>query len=410
MHNAHFVRIIGYHMDSLLRRSQVRINQINTSITRELMGQIDWSQRLIAIKGTRGVGKTTMLLQHIKLNRELNESVAFINLDDLYFADHKLTEFIESFVMYGGKYLYLDEVHKYDNWSIEIKNAYDYYPELYMVFTGSSIIQILNAQADLSRRAVIYHMQGLSFREYLAFTQGKAFRTYSLSDLLDNHLTIASEIVKQLKPLAAFQDYLRHGYYPYFLEGTAVYGVKLNQTIKMILEVDLKYLEGYNVTHATKIAKLLYAISSSVPFKPNISKLSERIGLNRNILVHYFHYLESAQLVSLLSTPQKGISMLQKPDKVYLENTNLLFAIAENNTELGHVRETFVFNQLKYQHGVSLPTKGDFLVDDYLTIEVGGKNKKATQVKHLKDYLIASDGIEIGRGRQIPLWLFGFLY
>ncbi len=397
-------------MDKILSRGLQRAANIDTRFVRDFMGQINWKNRLIAIKGARGVGKTTLLLQHLQLNRKLNQEVAFVNLDDLYFSDNGLLDFIEDFVQRGGKWLYLDEVHKYPGWSVEIKNAYDYFPDLSIALTGSSITEILNASADLSRRAVVYDMQGLSFREYLNLSLQLQFKKIELGDLLENHTALAATIVKEVKPIAHFSEYLKKGYYPYFLEGKEDYWTKINQTIKLTLEVDLASLKGYNLQHVHKINKLLYTVATSVPFKPNISKLSERIGLNRNLLSQYFHYLEQARLLNLLSTDRKGLLYLQKPEKVYLENTNLQYAIAPANVDKGNLRETFFFNQLRHVAQVRFPAVGDFIIDNELLFEVGGRNKKATQVKNKSNYYLAVDDVEIGIGTQLPLWLFGFLY
>ncbi len=397
-------------MEKILSRGLQRAANIDTRFVRDFMGQVNWKNRLIAIKGSRGVGKTTLLLQHIKLHRQLNQEVGFANLDDLYFSENRLLDFIEEFVQHGGKWMYLDEVHKYPGWSVEIKNAYDYFPDLTIVVTGSSITEILNASADLSRRAVVYDMQGLSFREYLNLSFQLQFEKIQLADLTERHTELAAGIVRELKPLAHFSEYLKTGYYPYFLEGKEDYWTKINQTVKLILEVDLTTLKGYNVQHVHKINRLLFTIASSVPFKPNISKLSERIGLNRNLLGQYFHYLEQARLLNLLSSDRKGLAYLQKPDKVFLENTNLQYAIAPANVDKGNLRETFFFNQLNYVAQVRFPSKGDFIINDKFLFEVGGKNKKASQVKGVENYFLAVDDVEVGIGTQIPLWLLGFLY
>ena len=331
-------------------------------------------------------------------------------MDDLYFSENRLIYFIEDFVNRGGQYLYLDEVHKYKGWSIEVKNGYDYFSKLKIVFTGSSITEILNAEADLSRRVVIYDMQGLSFREYLNISQKINLESYNFENLLKNHSEIAAALVQKIKPLAHFGEYLKYGYYPYFLEGKGSYWAKVNQTIKLTLEVDLNVRKGYNIQHVDKINKLLYAIATSVPFKPNISKLSERIQLNRNLLTHYFYYLEQARLLNLLRSNRKGLTSIQKPDKVYLENTNLLYAIAPDNVEKGNLRETFFLNQIRPHFPVYFTDKGDFKVANQYLVEIGGKNKKAGQVKNEGNYFLAVDDIEVGIGTQIPLWLFGFLY
>ncbi len=396
-------------MEELLGRSHQRIDSVSTEFIRGMQEQINWDNRLIGIRGARGVGKTTLLLQQIK-TALAGRRVAFINLDDLFFSSNTLIEFAKDFASRGGEYLFIDEVHKYENWSSEIKNAYDYFPSLKIVFTGSSITKILNAKADLSRRAVVYEMQGLSFREYLNLTQGTSLSTIRLDKLLTDHAQLAIDITRKIKPLAHFGNYLRRGYYPFFLEGIEPYWFKINQTIKLTLEIDLNHLDGYNPQFVNKVNKLLFSISSSVPFKPNITKLAERIGMSRGMLTQYFYFLAQAKILNLLHSEKREISFLQKPDMVYLENTNLLHAIAPSNVEPGNIRETFFINQVGYKHMIQYPAKGDFLVEEEYLFEVGGKNKTGKQMgKGQKNYVVADD-IEVGSRNKIPLWMFGFLY
>lgn len=412
-------------MKNLIDQSYTIIGLTQTDYIRSLMNHIEWSHRLVAIRGARGVGKTTLLRQHLKINYGLSNKALYISLDDFYFTEHRLFDVAKEFNQKGGTCLYIDEVHKHptDNWAKEIKNIYDFLPELKVVFTGSSIIKILNEQADLSRRALIYEMQGLSFREYIELTTNITFPTVSLSELLTQHLDLAKTIIldKKVKPLALLEDYLRYGYYPFFLESKKAYLSRVREMIKLVIEIDFNYLPEYTITDHHKINRLLYVIASSVPFKPNITKLSERIGLNRNRLTQYIYLLERGRLLNLLHNDRKGITALQKPSKVYLENPNLMYALVNANVNKGNLRETFFLNHISYQNRtknpfstkVFYPEKGDFLVDivsDRFLFEVGGKNKSFKQIGQAPNHFVVADDIEFGDGNKIPLWLFGLLY
>lgn len=316
----------------------------------------------------------------------------------------------DQFVKQGGKFLFLDEVHKYPNWSQELKNIYDDYPELKIVFTASSLLEILNARADLSRRAVVYTMQGLSYREYLNLTLGLDLPKYTLADILAQHVVLASEINQKIKPLQHFKDYLNHGYYPFFQEVPELYFLRIEEVLNLILEIELPLLRKVEVAYVTKLKQLLQIIAESVPFVPNISKLSERIGVNRNTFVSYLYFLEEAHITRNLYKDAKGITQLQKPNKIFLENTNLQYALSPDQANLGNIRETFFINQLSTQHTLEYIVESDFLVDGKLIFEVGGKSKNDKQIKNIKDSYLVLDDIEYGIDTKIPLWLFGFLY
>ncbi len=376
-----------------------------------MFNQINWKVRLIAIKGSRGVGKTTLLLQYIKENHKLDGTVLYVSLDDIYFQANSLIDLAEEFYINGGKYLYLDEVHKYENWSLEIKNIYDNYNDLNVVFTSSSILEIYKGDADLSRRLVSYELKGLSFREYLILEQKKDIAIYSLEDITANHIEIATTISSDLKILPLFKEYIKIGYYPFYREGLTSYYQKLNNIINLILETDIPSVYKTEYQTINKLKKLLYVISTSVPFQPNITKLSERIDTtSRSSTLQYLDYLEKASLISNLKTSAKGNNYLVKPDKIYLENTNLMHAIGQSIKEEGNLRETFFFNKLSSTNKVNTSKESDFLVDDKFTFEVGGKNKKDTQIKGIENAYVVSDGIEVGFNKRIPLWLFGLLY
>jgi predicted AAA+ superfamily ATPase len=365
---------------------------------------------MIGIKGARGVGKTTLLLQYIKENLVTDKSTIYISLDDIWFSSNKLVDFADKFYKNGGKYLFIDEVHKYKNWSQELKNIYDDIPDIKIVFTGSSIIELLKSKADLSRRAAMYDMNGLSFREFINFSENVQFASYSLEDIITNHLKISMDICKKIKPLALFNDYLNYGYYPYFIENKLAYHSKLAETINLILETDIpQYLELETDT-IEKLKKLMYVIATSVPFKPNVSKIAEKIGITRNTTKLLLQYMKRAKIVNLLYAETKKFNNLQKPEKIFLHHPNLMFCLSEENANKGNTRETFIYNQLESVCPVSYTEKGDFLVNNKYTIEVGGPSKNRSQIYDLGDAFLAIDDIEYGNENRIPLWLFGFLY
>ncbi len=380
-------------------------------IVRSLSQKIDWNDRLIGVLGARGTGKTTLLLQKLKQEFGVSSEAIYISMDDIYFTENRLSTFAEQFRQQGGKMLFIDEVHKYPDWAREIKNLYDFYSDLRIVFTGSSAIDILRQNIDLSRRAIQYELTGLSYREYLHFTNTISLSSITLSDILSRHTQIAADLSSKFKPLAHFDDYLRIGHYPFFLENSNTYSIKLEQVIRLILETDLQFIEGFDPHNIRKIHQLLYILATNVPFKPNISKLSEKTGINRNTLVLYLHYLERARLINSLTASGKSTSTLQKPDKIFLENTNIQYALAPVSIDKGSLREAFFLNQMRNAgHDLSLHLQGDFFVDEKYTFEIGGKMKPQTQLKNIKDAYIASDDIEIGTANKIPLWLFGLLY
>jgi len=396
-------------MQYLVEKFRKKLMHLPMDFQRSLMEDIAWEARLIGIKGARGAGKTTLLLQRIKGQFPDLSQVLYVSMDDLWFAEHRLVELAGHFVKQGGRYLFLDEVHKYPDWSREIKNIYDDYPELHIVFTGSSLLEILNARADLSRRAITYEMQGLSFREYLHFAHGTRFPVCSLDDLLARHEEIAADIVHTIRPLAYFGTYLQSGYYPFFKEVPDLYPQQLSEVVNLILEIELPQLRKVDVAWIHKLRQLLLIIAESAPFKPNISALSSKIGINRETLLAYLHHLAESGLTRHLYKEGKGVSRLQKPDKIYLENTNLAFVLRPSQPDTGTVRETYFANQLAYRHELSYPKAGDFLVDQQYFFEVGGVNKSGKQLADTPGYL-AIDQIELGYQNRIPLWLFGFLY
>ena len=411
--------ILRYNMDmmidytNLLEISAKRIRNTKETFIRSIDKKINWNSRLIGIKGARGCGKTTLPLQHLKNNHmDLVSSgkALYVSLDNIWFAKNSLLDLVETFTKNGGKILYLDEVHRYEDWPIYIKNIYDDYPELQVVFTGSSLLQILDARADLSRRPVMYNMQGLSFREYLNIKTGNDFQELSLEEILQNHIQKTFDICEKVKPFEYFGEYLKTGYYPFFLEGLDTYYMKLEETINMILDVELPLLRKIDIAYVPKIKKLLSIIAESSPFMLNTSKVSGAMEINRTTLISYLKSLTDAKLIASLYKDSRGVSSLQKPDKVFLENTNLMYLFQGENVDEGNIRETFLVNQLSYNQIVEFSKVSDFFVNNKYTIECGGKSKTGEQIKNLENAFIAADGIEIGIGSKIPLWLFGFLY
>ena len=398
-------------MEKLFEKFIQKLQLVSTHFTRSIIHEINWQTRLIGIKGARGIGKTTLLLQYIKLNHSNElEKTLYISLDSIWFSNNSLVDLVESFIKKGGKYLFLDEVHKYPNWSQEIKNIYDDYTDLQIVFTGSSLLEILNARADLSRRAIIYTMQGLSFREYIAIEKGINLPVINLDEILNNHINISQQILKEIKPFVHFDSYLKMGYYPFYKEEKELFNQRLNEVVNMILEIELPLLRNLEIAYIHRIKQLLVILTESVPFTPNITKISSKIGINRATLLTYLHYLEEAELTIHLNNESGGLSKLQKPTKLYLNNTNLMFILQNDSVNIGTLREIFFANQLKYKHTLSLPQFGDFLIDNKYIIEIGGKDKSFKQIEGIENAYVAADDIEFGFGNKIPLWLFGFLY
>lgn len=398
-------------IDQLTQQFRSLLKSVPQGFVRGMMDMINWEPRLIGIRGPRGVGKTVLMLQYIRDHlRQALDKTLYVSLDRIAFSDTSLIDLADSFVKQGGKFLFLDEVHKYKHWAVELKNCYDLYPELKIVFTGSSLLEILNARADLSRRAIVYEMQGLSLREFIAIESGTKFRTYELHEILENHGEISSEISQKVKPLHYFGKYLLQGYYPFYLEQPELYSHRINEVVNMILEIELPMLRNLDLSYIRRLKQLMAIIAASVPFVPNVTKLSERIGIDRRTLLSYLHYLDEVKLTRNLFKEAGGISKLQKPQKIYLDNTNLMYALNPAGVNQGNLREAFFANQVSYKHDLQYTQQGDFLVDERYTFEIGGKSKPTKQIKGLKDAYLAVDDIEYGTGNKIPVWLFGFNY
>lgn len=389
-------------MDKLFEYTHKLVKETNIDFFRYLYKQINWKNRFIGLVGPRGVGKTTMVLQYIKENLDIGEAL-YVTAEDFYFVDNRLTDLADRFVKMGGKYLFIDEIHKYKFWAKELKLIYDYHKELNVVFTGSSILDIKKGTADLSRRAVMYHLQGLSFREYLALFHQLSTPAYSLEEVLQRKVTMP----ELAHPLPYFKKYLKQGYYPFAVDDD--FEMRLRQIISQSLETDIPIYAEMNVATGRKLKQLLSIIAKSVPFKPNMSKIATMLEASRNNIADYCMYIEEAGLIAQLYDNTKGIRGLGKLNKIYLDNTNLIYNLASGNAEIGNVRETFFFNQLRIKHNVFASDFADFLVDDF-AFEVGGKTKSRKQIAEAKNAFLVKDDIEDAYLNTIPMWQFGLLY
>ena len=395
-------------MQNLLIKSEKKINTVPDEFHRYLFEKINFSNRLIAVLGARGTGKTTLLLQIAKKFKD--KECLYVALDDLFFTGNNLYDLASDFYKTGGELLLLDEVHKYPDWSREIKLIYDDFQDLNVIFTSSSVLDIYKGESDLSRRAVNYHLKELSFREYLLFFKKIRLPFFNLEAIIKNHAEIAGTLIKQFKPLKYLTGYYQAGAYPYFSGHTDEYYQALLNMINLILEIDIQSVKGIEYVNIAKFKRLLYVLAANVPFTPNISKLAEKINIHRNLLIEALRLLEKAELIHTCLKSSKSISYLNKPDKIWLHNTNLNYAIAGDLINQGTLRETFFLQHVSVIHLVSLPEKGDFLLDGKYTFEIGGKNKKQRQVAGLDNAFIVKDDIDLGVRNIIPLWLFGMIY
>lgn len=398
-------------MEALINRYRSLLKSINTDFKRSLYDKINWKGRAICILGARGTGKSTLMLQYLKENLPFEKSL-YLSLDDLYFKNNSLVELAERFYHLGGRNLLLDEVHKYEDWQSAVKNIYDFYPDLKLIISGSSILALQKSQADLSRRLVYYELPELSFREYLCLKLNIKLNVFELDIILKEHLSLVDETLHCVPDLMLqFEQYKRTGAYPFFLENEKDYVSKINQLINVIIDYDLP--EGKDISTSTqaKLKKLLYLLSTSVPFSPNITKLAEKTETTRTRLLEMLHLLEVSKLIKSLRSSSKGISIMNKPDKIYLSNTNLIYALALENQNQGNIRETFFYNQLENSGAILTTAKnGDFLINGQLEFEIEGKNKNFNQIANISNSYIAADEMLYGIGNKIPLYLFGFLY
>jgi hypothetical protein len=386
------------------------LTELESTFTRHIASEISWDERLLLIRGSRGIGKTTLIGQYIFEKFRFSEKALYVSMDNLVLGDRSLYYIANEHFKRGGTHLFIDEIHKYSNWSQELKNCYDSLKKLKIVASGSSILHLHKGNADLSRRAITYELKGLSFREFLNIELDQNFPVYTLEDINKNSVEIAHSIVKKINPLEYFKNYLSYGYYPFYLEGTKNFGQKLNATINQTIEFDIPLLYNLELSSIEKLRKLLYHLATSVPFQPNSSKLAQSLDISRQTLNSYLQYMEEAQILKLLWNSAKAYSLISKPEKIYLHNPNICHLIPQSVANIGNVRETFFINQVSAVHQVSHTQKGDFLVNDQMIFEVGGENKKFKQIAGIKNSYLAVDNEMMGTQNRIPLWLFGFLY
>lgn len=396
-------------LQSLFNNYHRKIAKIDLRFKRYLFSEVNWKARIIGIKGARGVGKTTMLLQHILDNYKDIDQTLYASLDDLWFSTHSLIDLVDWADQHGITRLYLDEVHRYAKWSETLKNIYDSYPDMSIVYTSSSLLMMDNAKVDLSRRQTTYTLHGLSFREYLAFEGILQVPAIQLDDLLEHHVQHAMRIVKKVKVASYFESYLSHGYYPFYRETGEDYVTRLREAVSVVIDSDLPAVENMSFETLQKVKKLIMIISERVPFEPNMTELWKQLVTNNELGLRMLYALDKAQLLSLLTSKVKNYKLLYKPDKIFLGNTNLMHVLCPS-VDKGNERETFFYSQLHVSHDVKYPQRGDFLVDDFYLFEVGGRKKTYDQIADVANSYLAVDDTEVGHGHRIPLWLFGFIY
>ncbi|MCP5051018.1 MAG: ATP-binding protein [bacterium] len=390
-------------------------SSVSLDFQRYLTSEIDFSERLIGVVGARGTGKTTFLIQYYKKEFSSPDDCLYISADNIYVIAEGLFNIAEYFFKYGGKVLLIDEIHKYPNWAQELKNIYDSFPLKKIIFSGSSMLDIVRGKADLSRRALIYHMKGLSFREFLEISGKINLEPVGFQDIMENHIALATNITSRIEVLKYFKQYLKKGYYPYFLEGQKEenYFNKLDNALEKILYEDIPSVFNIKSSSIPLLKKLIYLVASSPPFQINLDGLSKDLKTSRESLYLFIEYLEKAGVFNLLYSGTSGKKIVRKPMKIFLENTNLVHLINKKtgfDYEIGAVREIFFVNQLKHRHTIFGSTRADFMVNGKYVFEVGGKSKKAKQVDLSKEEYLVKDDIEIGSRHAIPLWIFGMMY
>ena len=403
-------------MDALFRKSDRLLANTRTEIIRDKMGEIHWNAQLISIMGAKGVGKSTLIKQYLKQNYALGDRrVLYCSADTVDFSMRTLVGLAEEFVMRGGELLVIDEIHKYHSgtadWSREIKEIYELFPDLKLIVSGSSLLQLREGDADLSRRAIKYTMPGLSFREALRFYHGLSFPKWSLEDILVHPYDLWQTVSDKCKPVALFKEYLEKGYYPFLLEGEGEYYTKIEQVVNYIIETELPRICKVDVANVRKLQALINMICSEVPFELNANRIAAALEIGRDTVVEYLKYLGDAKVLNLLYSDKKKIGKLSKPDKVYLENPNILYALAPTKVEIGTLRETFAIGSLSESHNVEYSkAQGDFKVDGKYTFEIGGRSKDFSQIAGVKDSYVFADDWDMPDGAKLPLWMLGFLY
>ena len=398
-------------METLFKKHRKLISQVSTNIIREVMNTIPWEKQLVAIRGSRGVGKTTLMRQYIKLNFGIQAGeTLYCLMDSMYFTSHSLLDLAERFHLMGGKHLFLDEVHKYPSWSKEIKEIIDLYPEMKVTFSGSSLLQILNADADLSRRVRSQDLARLSFREYLRFYHGIELPVFKLEEILSNPDAICTRVCEACHPQPLFESYLRAGYYPFYDGDVEDYYSRIENVVIFIIDQEMTEFCGVDPANTRKLKAMLMFLCDNVPYEVNIAKLASYLELNKATVLSYLSGMKKAELLHLLYSSNVSVTKMQKPDKIYVHNPNILYALGSREN-IGTVRECFFVNQLSKGHTVEYgKTSGDFLIDGRITVEVGGKDKSFEQIADIPDSYVFADEMEFPVGKKLPLWLAGFLY
>ena len=403
-------------MDTLFRKSDRLLANTGMDIIRDKMDEIHWSARLITIIGAKGVGKSTLIRQHLKQNYKPGDHrVLYCSADTVDMSTRTLVELAEEFSIRGGELLAIDEIHKYkpgtSDWSREIKEIYELFPDLKLIVSGSSLLRMREGDADLSRRAVKYTMPGLSFREALRFYHGLEFPKWTLDDILAHPYDLWQSVSAKCKPVALFKEYLTKGYYPFLLEGEGDYYTKIEQVVGYIVETELPQICRVDVSNVRKLQALIAMICSETPFELNANRIAAALEIGRDTVVEYLKYLGDAKVLNLLYSDKKKIGKLSKPDKVYLENPNIMYALAPTKVEVGTLRETFAVGCLSESHNVEYgKTQGDFKVDAKYTFEIGGRSKNFSQIAGVKDSYVFADDWDMPDGAKLPLWMLGFMY
>ena len=398
-------------METLFKKHRILVSQADTTIVRNIMNAIKWEKQLVSIRGSRGVGKTTLMRQYIKQTYSPAAGEAlYCVMDSMYFSSHTLLDTAERFHLMGGKHLFLDEVHKYPTWSKELKEIIDLWPDMKITFTGSSLLQILNADADLSRRVLNYDMAGLSFREYLRFYKGIEMPAYSLQQILTEADEICEEVCKVCHPQPLFEEYLKVGYYPFYDGDEQEYYSRIENVVSFIIDQEMTALCGVEPAYTRKLKAMLLFLSNNQPNDVNIAKLASYLEINKTTVMSYLASMKKAELLHLIYADNKSVTKMQKPDKIHIHNPNMLYALGTQQN-IGTIRECFVVNQLSVSHTVEYgKSQGDFLIDGKITFEVGGKDKTFDQIADISDSYILADNMEFPIGKKLPIWLVGLLY
>lgn len=398
-------------METLFKKHHLLISQVSSYIIRDAMNAIKWEKQLVGIRGSRGVGKTTLMRQYIKMNYGVQAGEAlYCLMDSLYFSSHSLLEMAERFHLMGGRHLFLDEVHKYPTWAKEVKEIIDLYPNMKVTFTGSSLLRILNADADLSRRVLSYDLAGLSFREYLRFYHKIDLPFFKLEEILTDADAICENVCRVCHPQPLFEAYLKAGYYPFFDGDEDDYQNRIENVVNFIIDQEMTELCGVDPANTRKLKAMMMFLCNNVPYEVNIAKLAAYLELNKATVLSYLSGMSRAELLHLLYSSNMSVTKMQKPDKIYIHNPNILYALASVE-KIGTIRECFFVNQLSKDHTVEYgKANGDFIVDGRITIEVGGKDKSFDQIADITNSYIFGDEMEFPVGKKLPLWLAGFLY